>query len=174
MKRRALIKDGKIADIIIADDQYKAPPGFKLAETDDANIGDLYDKGRFIKPKIKADRKDLLHAAHVRKQLDAAFGMEFELDSGAKIRAPTDVKTRHEVSEIAALGIDAKFVFPAGAEQYDLTANDFRRLVRAYAERTAANYAALADIVGAIDRLEITSYEDVEDPGRLKLREWPK
>jgi hypothetical protein len=174
MKRKALIKDGKILDIIVADDQYKAPPGFKLAETNDANIGDLYDNGRFLKPKIKVSRKELLHAAHIRKQLDAAFGMEFELDSGAKIRAPTDVRTRQEAAEIASLGIDAKFVFPGGAWQYDLTANDFRRLVRAYAERTAANYAALADVVVAIDRLEITSYEDIEDPGRLKLREWPK
>lgn len=174
MKRKALIKDGKITDIIVADDQYKAPPGFKLAETDDANIGDLYDKGQFLKPKIKAGRKDLLHAAHIRKQLAAAFWMEFELDSGAKIRAPTDIRTRQEVSEIASLGIDAKFVFPGGAWQYDLTANDFRRLVRAYAERTAANYAALADVIGAIDRLEITSIDEIEDLERLKLREWPK
>jgi hypothetical protein len=115
-----------------------------------------------------------LHAAHVRKQLAAAFWMEFELDSGAKVRAPTDVRTRQEAAEIASLGIDAKFVFPVGAWQYDLTANDFRRLVRAYAERTAANYAALADVVGAIDRLEITSYEEIEQPELFKLKEWPK
>ena len=170
MKRKAIIADGKIVDIIIAGDDLKAPHGSKLIETAEANIGDFYEQGRFTRPKAKLKREDLLRIAHAKRQLSSLSGLSFELENGSKIRVPTDYKTRQDLFEIASLGIDSKFVFPDG--QFELTAKDFSELARKLAEHTAKNHAVLAEVIEAIGEEKIVFDEQINKPEMLNLKKW--
>lgn len=170
MKRKALISGNKVADIIIANDAFKAPPGFKIVETNEANIGDHYDAGQFKKPKYKAERNELVRAAHSQRQLASISGISFVLDNGSEVTVPTDYKTRRDISEIASLGIASKFVFPEGP--FELTANDFSEIVTKIAEHTAENYAALAEVLESIEKNQLIAHEQIEKPERLNLKKW--
>src|SRR6516225_7383031 len=114
MKRKALIKDGKVTDMIIAGDDYKPPAGFRLIEALDANIGDLFVNDRFTRPRIKSSRDDLLRVARIRRSLTSNWSFVFELESGEKVQVPADISARQDLLEIASLGIDSKFLFLKG------------------------------------------------------------
>jgi len=170
MKRKALIKDGKVTDMIIAGDDYKPPAGFRLIEALDANIGDLFVNDRFTRPRIKSSRDDLLRVARIRRSLTSNWSFVFELESGEKVQVPADISARQDLLEIASLGIDSKFLFPEGPRE--VTAKDFANIVRAIAERTAKNHAVLADVAEAIDREQIVFEDQINEPEKLGLKKW--
>lgn len=50
MKRYALIRGGKVENVIVADESFRADAGWKSIESDTAAIGDLWDGERFSRP----------------------------------------------------------------------------------------------------------------------------
>jgi hypothetical protein len=170
MKRKALIRDGKVAEMIIAADDYKHPAGHRLVETLDANIGDLFDGSRFSKSRPKLKREDLLLIATAKRQTSSLLGFDFELENGEKVNVPTDSKTRQDILEIASLGVDSAFVFPDGPRE--LTAKDLAGIARKIAKRTASLHATLAQVVEAINREQIVFEDQIDAPEKLSLKKW--
>jgi hypothetical protein len=62
--RHALIKDGKVADVILVGWNYQAPEGHHLVASDSANIGDEYDGTTFKRPAVS--RGELITHAYRR------------------------------------------------------------------------------------------------------------
>ena len=65
--RIALCKDGKIDNIIVADESYKAPDGYTIVDDADAAIGDLWDGTNLTKPTQPTEADGWLHSLRVER-----------------------------------------------------------------------------------------------------------
>jgi hypothetical protein len=162
-KRVALIRDGKVFDVIIAGDDYKPSKGVIHVEAETANIGDRHDGRAFIKP-APPEKSQLISAAlglhrTLVDRLQVDFDSEGELLIG--------ILLRRDIRDIELLGKDATIVF--GDKPIKLTSAQIRALRELISLKVAALHQALAEAIQAIEDGKITAYEDIKlaPPRRL-------
>tara|TARA_Y100000817_G_C16744152_1_gene493884 strand:+ start:267 stop:620 length:354 start_codon:yes stop_codon:yes gene_type:complete len=65
--RIALCKNGKIENIIVADESYEAPDGYTIVDNADAAIGDSWDGSVLTKPTPPTEADGWWHSLRVER-----------------------------------------------------------------------------------------------------------
>jgi hypothetical protein len=183
MKRFALVKSGKVTDVVISSgpDRHTLPEGVKAVESETANIGDTHDGANFYQTYIQYSPEELEAYARFRQSTVVRAGIKFNLASPGNdpdiIHVPTDATTRETIRELAYLasedGAMAPVSFPS--RTVVLTVQQIIRLRKRIAEHVARSQALLSRIVGAIGKGQIASREHIDSPETataIQLEPW--
>jgi hypothetical protein len=105
--RKAVIEDGKVGNVIVASEDFQ-PDGMLLVSSDAAQIGDLYEDGKFTSPPPPPITRAQVDAERDRRTATGFVfnGKAFQLDD-------------RSIGRITAMGADARFAIAAGAEEGD-------------------------------------------------------
>jgi hypothetical protein len=178
MARTALVKDGAVAEIVMAGDGYQPPAGFLAVASRTANVGDTYD-GAVFKPPLRVRPKaELANYASVKQTRVAGNGITVDIAAGGKpllISVDTSAKGRADLSGLVqAAIIDPNFTTNWHQSSGDLvlTAEQIKAVHQQVTAFIADTYKTLSAVLSAIELEQIISTEGVDNPP-APLPAWP-
>jgi hypothetical protein len=183
-KRTVLFRpDGIVFDIVMPGPGWEKPEGVQAVESETANIGDSYDKGKFIPRQFDWSKDELKEYVHLRRGAAVKQAMEFNLsDPGQtpkliKIQmGPEQLAEIRELDWVAEVtGEEVTLVTKDGV--LTMTPHEIARLHMGIAKFIQRSHKIAAALLEGIDKNTIPSRREIDAPETAtatKIPSWTK
>jgi hypothetical protein len=172
MARLALVKNGVVDNVIVADKSFKPPSGFQIIESDIANIGERYDGKAFTRP---AKTKEWLFE-HAGMRRSDVLWTRHELSGDRSVTVDViDRDTLNRYAERAARDAGLMIGWPQPHDDISvvqLNARDIVALNEAVTDWLLEHDAAFAGVLKGIASGKVVDDDGVDFPPS-PLAAWP-
>lgn len=170
--RTAIVRKGKVEEVIIHGPQWDAPKGVTLVQSDTANIGDLFDGSVFTPPVISHSKEQLSRKAKSHRTVVSSQGIDVDIAMPGNDPILVNIDTSPpRLIELQALvhiaEQDPKFVATWVTDGGDVLALDTRQLLKvrdAAFKHVAHTHELLGKMLKAIDTGHVASMREVYKP----------
>lgn len=178
MPNYAIIENGVVVNIIVANSFYTPPAGQLAIQSDTAQIGWVYENNEFIAPNdvppsksvlmsYASDKQAALAAASITVNIAAAGQPALNVVAAYNAELQEDVR-------LAQVNPNQMFTWlDTSGSSAKLTAAQVLALYAGVGAYRQATLSVLADVNNAINEGKITEYAQIDNPTLVGLEVWP-